>query len=84
MTDHKAVAEDLTAYHDARIGGDWTPVNDSEVFALAQVHATLALADATRAQTEQLRLANVIAWTTQAGRMPSPETRDAVAKGLGL
>jgi len=63
-TGHGALAEALTASHDARsIGGTdgWTPVSDLEVFALAQVHATLALAAATKAQTEQLRVANLIA-----------------------
>lgn len=40
---HKLTAETLTGYHDNN--RDWSPVDDSEVFALAQVHATLALVE---------------------------------------
>jgi len=89
--DHKQAAEDLTAYHDARIGGDWTPINDSEVFALAQVHATLALA-------EQQRLANLIAlaalnfsvadftktWDSEKDTNAWRFIRASVVEGLGI
>ena len=73
MTDHKHAAEDWL---------ETAKGMSSEEGVRAQ--AALALVHATLAQTEQLRLANVIAWTTQAGRMPSPETRDVVAKGMGI
>ena len=79
MTDHIALAMDYVGRAKIEI-----PAYMAPKATIAQVHATLALVAATEAQTEQLRLANVIAWTTQAGRMPSPETRDVVAKGLGL
>ena len=83
MTDHIAKAEQLSDLKPILRDGI-SPASAQVAMACAQVHATLALVDATEAQTEQLRLANVIAWTTQAGRMPSPETRDVVAKGMGI
>ena len=59
--------------------------------AYAQVHATLALVEAadaqvaaTIAQTEQLRLGNIIAWTTANGYGLSDQTRDEIGRGLGL
>ncbi|MDY7542643.1 MULTISPECIES: hypothetical protein [unclassified Cryobacterium] len=53
--DHKKTAEVLTAYIDALGINGWVPVNDMEVFALAQVHATMYAA-------EQQRAANLIAF----------------------
>ena len=73
MTDHKHAAEDHLETAKS------FPDMDTST-----LHTGWALVHATLAQTEQLRLANVIAWTTQDGRMPSPETRDVVAKGLGI
>ena len=89
MTDHIAEAKEWLEF-----SGDQNPGFDGKAkhaSDLAQVHATLALAEAadaqvaaTLAQTEQLRLANVIAWTTGNGYNPSPAVLAAMEKGLGL
>ena len=73
MTEHKHMAMDFLE-----------TAKNAPTSEYAMAYATYAQVHATLAQTEQLRLANVITWTTQAGRMPSPETRDVVAKGLGI
>ena len=81
MTDHRAKAEDLTASHDARsIGGTdgWTPVSDLEVFALAQVHATLALVEAADAQVAATKAQT--AAMERLGKLP----RDTSTRAPGL
>jgi hypothetical protein len=86
--DHKALAEAGTAYHDTH--PDWTPVTDSEVFALAQVHATLYAAEQTAALVEQQKTTNLIAlvgvrWEGDSGtliRLTLEGARDRLADAL--
>lgn len=78
MTNHKAEAIDFI-----RISletGEW--LNDSA--ALAQAHATLALADATTALVAAQNTANRILWTSRPGHAPGPGVREYIDRELGL
>jgi hypothetical protein len=73
MTDHRVQA--LEHLEDAKYAHD-QEVARTRV-AMAQVHATMA-------QTEQLRIGNLIAWTSGSGFVPSPAVLSAVNIGLDL
>ncbi|WP_104137303.1 hypothetical protein [Cryobacterium sp. Y62] len=107
MSNHKALAIEGIEKSDMDVSRNWEAMTGelkSDMLALAQVHATLALAEsadaqvaAIRAQTEQLRVANMIAWIvklsshpTDGGQLHPADIDDfdaliePIRKGLGL